>query len=160
MSRNPRSASRPPGSAGYSPRTNSRLRSFEESAAGSGVNVNALLSLNRYAVLRLRPRLRNVYDGLKKVRVAGNMRPRKSRLLYIAPLALLGMLLFVAIGGAVVMLLWNWLLPPLVGWSEIGLWQALGLLALCRLLFGGLRGCGRPGRRKGVRCGPCGAKSY
>ena len=88
------------------------------------------------------------------------MRPRKRRLLYIAPLALLGMLLFITIGGALVMLLWNWLLPPLVGWSEVGFWQALGLLALCRLLFGGLHGCGRPGRRKGVRCGPCSSRSY
>ena len=47
------------------------------------------------------------------------MRPGKRRLLYIAPLALLGVLLFIAIGGALVMLLWNWLLPPLVGWSVV-----------------------------------------
>jgi hypothetical protein len=47
------------------------------------------------------------------------------------------MALFVAIGGGVVQLLWNWLLPPLVGWREIGFWQALGMLALCRILFGG-----------------------
>ena len=88
------------------------------------------------------------------------MRPRKSRLLYIAPLALLGMLLFIAIGGALVMLLWNWLLPPLLGWSEVNFWQALRLVALCRLLFGGFRGGGRPGRRKWLRCGPCGSRSY
>ena len=65
------------------------------------------------------------------------MRPRLKRLLWIAPLAILGMLLFVAIGGEVVRLLWNWLLPPLLGWREITFWQALGLLALCRILFGG-----------------------
>ena len=88
------------------------------------------------------------------------MRSGKRRLLYIAPLAILGMLLFVAIGGALVMPLWNWLLPPLMGWSEINFWQALGLVALCRLLFGGFHGYGRPGGRKGVRCGPCGSKSY
>jgi hypothetical protein len=60
-------------------------------------------------------------------------------------------LLFIALGGWVVMLLWNWLLPPLFGWTTIGFWQALGLLALCRILFGGLGGRGgggpRPGRR-------------
>jgi hypothetical protein len=33
--------------------------------------------------------------------------------------------------------LWNWLLPPLFGWRQITFWQALGILALCRILFGG-----------------------
>jgi hypothetical protein len=44
--------------------------------------------------------------------------------------------LFVAICGEVVMHLWNWLLPGLIGWQQIGFWQALGLLLLCRILFG------------------------
>ena len=60
----------------------------------------------------------------------------------LAPLAVLGILLFIAIGGEVVLLLWNWLLPSLFGWKEIGFWQALGILALCRILFGGLGGHG------------------
>jgi hypothetical protein len=47
------------------------------------------------------------------------------------------MLLFVAIGGEVVLLLWNWLLPPLFGWREITFWQGVGILALARILFGG-----------------------
>ena len=38
--------------------------------------------------------------------------------------------------GGLVMLLWNWLLPDLIGASEISLLQALGLLLLCKLLFG------------------------
>jgi hypothetical protein len=59
-------------------------------------------------------------------------------MILIAPLAILGMAVFVAIGGTVVRLLWNWLLPPLFGWPQITFWQALGLLALCRILFGGL----------------------
>jgi hypothetical protein len=42
--------------------------------------------------------------------------------------------------GFVVMSLWNWLMPSLFGWSVINLWQALGLLVLCRILFGGFRG--------------------
>ena len=41
------------------------------------------------------------------------------------------------IGGEVVRLLWNWLLPPIFGWRQITFWQALGILALCRILFGG-----------------------
>ena len=38
-------------------------RSFEEIAAETGVNRNTLLSRKRYAVLKLRERLRDVYDA-------------------------------------------------------------------------------------------------
>ena len=62
--------------------------------------------------------------------------------IFFAPLAIAAMLLFIAIGGAIVQLLWNWLLPPLFGWREVGFWQAVGLLALCRILFGGFGGRG------------------
>lgn len=65
------------------------------------------------------------------------MRPRLKRLIWITPLAILGMVVFIAIGGEIVLHLWNWLLPPLFGWRQITFWQALGLLALCRILFGG-----------------------
>ena len=58
--------------------------------------------------------------------------------------------LAIVIGGEVVMHLWNWLLPSLFGWRPIGFWQALGLLILCRILFGGFGGHGR-NRRKGRR---------
>lgn len=62
--------------------------------------------------------------------------------IFIAPLVILGILLFIAIGGEVVKQLWNWLLPPLFGWRQITFWQALGMLALCRILFGGFGGHG------------------
>ena len=45
--------------------------------------------------------------------------------------------------GFVVMSLWNWLMPSLFGFRFINFWQALGLLLLSRILFGGFRG--RPG---------------
>ena len=69
------------------------------------------------------------------------------------PLAILGMLLFVFIGGELVLHLWNWLLPPLFGWRQITFWQALGILALCRILFGGLgwHGPGRSNFRRRMR---------
>jgi hypothetical protein len=51
-------------------------------------------------------------------------------------LAPVGIALFVWIGGELVMHLWNWLTPPLFGWRQITFWQAFGLLALCRILFG------------------------
>ena len=41
-------------------------RSFKEIAAETGVTVNTLLSRKRYAVLRLRERLRRIYDELRK----------------------------------------------------------------------------------------------
>jgi hypothetical protein len=67
---------------------------------------------------------------------------RRRRWIFLAPLAILGILLFILIGGESVRQLWNWLLPPLFGWREITFWQALGILALCRILFGGWGGHG------------------
>jgi len=67
------------------------------------------------------------------------------RWIFLAPLVLMGIVLFIAIGGAVVLLLWNWLLPPLFEWPRLNFWQALGILALCRILVGGLGGGGLPG---------------
>jgi hypothetical protein len=62
----------------------------------------------------------------------------------IAPAAIIGILLCIVVGGEIVMRLWNWLLPGLFGWRMITFWQAVGLLALCRILFGhhGWRGPG------------------
>jgi len=79
---------------------------------------------------------------------------RRKRWLLLLALPLFA--LFVAIGGEVVKLLWNWLLPTLFGAPEITFWQALGLLALCRILFGGFRLAGgrsrsRVGRRMAER---------
>lgn len=65
------------------------------------------------------------------------MNARRKRLIWIAPLAILGMAVFIALGGTVVRLLWNGLLPDLFGFPQVTFWQALGLLALGRILFGG-----------------------
>jgi len=65
-----------------------------------------------------------------------------------APLILLLFLLFIAVGGEVVRQLWNWLLPPLFAFPRITFWQALGLLALCRILFGGFSSSGSRFRRR------------
>jgi len=81
---------------------------------------------------------------------------RKWKMIFIAPLAILGMVAFIAIGGEIVLHLWNWLLPPLFGWRQITFWQALGILVLCRVLFGGLGRHGYSGsnfrRRMKGRC--------
>jgi len=52
--------------------------------------------------------------------------------------------LFVIVFGFVVMSLWNWLMPALFGWHLINFWQAVGILVLSKILFGGFRG--HPGR--------------
>lgn len=46
-------------------------------------------------------------------------------------------LAIVAVAILVVMLLWNWLIPSIIGWSAINYWEAAGLLLLSKLLFGG-----------------------
>ncbi len=51
-------------------------------------------------------------------------------------IALLGAIA-VAVFGFVVMSLWNWLMPALFGWHLISFWQALGLVVLSKILFGG-----------------------
>jgi hypothetical protein len=73
------------------------------------------------------------------------MNRKRMAIMFLAPI---GMALFIWIGGELVMHLWNWLLPPLFGWRQITFWQAFGLLALCRILFGGL------GVRGRHRCNP------
>ena len=50
----------------------------------------------------------------------------------------IGFLAIAAGFSAVVMLLWNWLMPTIFGLTAICFWQALGLLILCRILFGGI----------------------
>ena len=64
----------------------------------------------------------------------------RKRWFWLVPAAIAAMGLFIVLGGGAVKLLWNWLLPGLFGWRLITFWQALGLLALGRILFGGL-GC-------------------
>ena len=76
----------------------------------------------------------------------------RKRWIWIAPAAILGIILFTYLGGQLVKYLWNWLLPGLFGWRQITFWQALGLLLLCRILFGGLgvRGSHRSNMRSRI----------
>jgi hypothetical protein len=64
---------------------------------------------------------------------------------WIAVIAPPAIVLFVWLFGEIVMHLWNWILPGLFGWHTIGFWQALGLLVLCRILFGGFSNGGNHG---------------
>jgi len=75
----------------------------------------------------------------------------RKRLIWMAPAAILGMFIFAWIGGELVMHLWNWLAPALFGLRQVTFWQALGLLALCRILFGGFGLSGGGGHRSRSR---------
>jgi len=57
--------------------------------------------------------------------------------------------LFAWVFGEIVMHLWNWLAPALFGWHTMTFWQALGLLLLCKILFGGWHGHGGGRGRRG-----------
>ena len=62
----------------------------------------------------------------------------------IALLVIIGCIVF----GFIVESLWNALVPPIIGWHTITFWQALGLLLLSKILFGGFhRHSGRGGDR-------------
>jgi hypothetical protein len=72
---------------------------------------------------------------------------RRLFLLVLAPFAIVGILAFIALGGLIVQLLWNALLPPLFDLPAVTFWQALGILVLSRILFGGLGLGGGSGSR-------------
>ena len=57
------------------------------------------------------------------------------------------MLATCAVFGVVVMLLWNALMPQIFALPFLNYWQAVGLLILARVLFGGI---GHGVRRRGV----------
>jgi hypothetical protein len=57
---------------------------------------------------------------------------------------LVALIIVVAVFGTAVLQLWNWLMPALFGFPRVTFSQAVGLMALSWLLFGGWRGFGRP----------------
>jgi hypothetical protein len=63
---------------------------------------------------------------------------RKYRFLRVLKIALFA-ILAAGVAGFVVMSLWNLVMPAIFGIRSIGFWQALGLLILSKILFGGFR---------------------
>ncbi len=49
----------------------------------------------------------------------------------------IAIILFGLVVGTIVMLLWNAIIPNILNTRPIKFWEAVGLLALCRLLTGG-----------------------
>jgi hypothetical protein len=61
------------------------------------------------------------------------------------------MLVMCAVFGAAVMLLWNALMPQIFALPVLNYWQAVGLLVLTRLLFGGIGGWHGHAAHRGAR---------
>jgi hypothetical protein len=74
---------------------------------------------------------------------------RVARVIKIMLFAVIAFVVF----GFVVMALWNWLMPALFGWRLITFWQAVGLVILCKILFGSFHshGGGRMHWRRRMR---------
>ena len=83
--------------------------------------------------------------------IANGIARRIAKGIAIAIAAVIGITIFIFLGGTIVQLLWNWLLPGLFGFPELSYWQALGMLALSRILFGSIGGRGGGGRWTGSR---------
>ncbi len=75
------------------------------------------------------------------LRNTNNTNRRRRRLFFFAFLAVLFFVL-----SAVVMQLWNNILPAVLHVNTVTYWQAAGLLLLCRILFRGFKPGGYPHR--------------
>jgi hypothetical protein len=60
-----------------------------------------------------------------------------ARIVGMTILGLVGAVIIAFLFGYFVMLLWNWLLPPLFHAGTINYWQAIGIVILAKILFGG-----------------------
>lgn len=55
-------------------------------------------------------------------------------------MGIIAIVAFAFLIGYGVMLLWNWLIPEIFGVTPITYWQAVGILVLVKVLFGGFAG--------------------
>ena len=69
------------------------------------------------------------------------------KLAVMVPIGIAAIAIFTFLGGQLVMQLWNWLMPAIFGLPQLTFWQAVGLLVLSRVLFGGMGMGGRGGRK-------------
>lgn len=76
---------------------------------------------------------------------------------YLIPLFIIAAVL---IFGGAVMLLWNAIIPGLIGWAPITYMKAIGLLVLCRILFGGFHGGRGHHWRRGMHGGMMARKEW
>jgi len=95
---------------------------------------------------------------------------RVARIVGLTMAGIVGAVVIAFLFGYFVMLLWNWLMPPLFHVGTINYWQAFGLVILAKILFGGFGSGHSPhpehdGWKKEARRwerwgGPCGPGSW
>ncbi|MGB5237283.1 MAG: hypothetical protein WBM43_08665 [Flavobacteriaceae bacterium] len=88
---------------------------------------------------------------MHEARMEGYIEKKVKKIVKVIFIGIFGALAITALAllfGYIVMLLWNWLLPAIFGLGTITFWQAVGIIILAKLLFGGFGGGGRSGRRK------------
>ena len=54
-------------------------------------------------------------------------------------LGIIGAVVLAFLFGYFVMLLWNWIMPAIFGLGTVNFWQAVGVIILARLIFGGFK---------------------
>ncbi len=88
--------------------------------------------------------MENYVEGRIKSKVEKLVRSAV-KIVFIAILIIAFILLF----GYVFMWLWNWLMPDIFGLTTLSYWQAIGLLVMAKIIFGGFegRGPGKSGRK-------------
>ena len=87
-------------------------------------------------------------DQPMETQIGQQIAKRIAKFLAMGIAGIIAITIYIVLGGKVVHLLWNWLMPMLFGLREVTFWQAVGILALCRILFGGFGGRGGGGPRK------------
>lgn len=73
-------------------------------------------------------------------------RPFIFRIIGMGILGLIGAGVLAFVFAYFVLLLWNWLMPEIFGITSISFWQAVGIVVLARLIFGGIK------HHEGHRC--------
>jgi len=123
--------------------------SFKEIAAETGVNVNTLLSRNGMRCCICASGCNRFTTSLRKHEEQEHDKQRDQQSAQGGTWNLPYGGHHRAVGEAVLQL-WNWLLPSIFGWRQITYWQAVGILVLCRILFGkfGDVQCGAPNHRR------------
>jgi hypothetical protein len=83
--------------------------------------------------------MHNVWPGVppavKALRIAG-----------LVVLGVIGAAAFALVFGWLVMILWNWLMPAIFHLGVLTYWQAVGIVVLAKLIFGGIGGGSHGGR--------------
>lgn len=81
--------------------------------------------------------------------IARNIAESIARKIAIGIAFFIAFVIFIFLGGLVVQWLWNWLMPDIFGLRRLTWFEAFGLLALSRIMFGGFgRGGGSHGPSK------------